>query len=241
MALNQTDVQKIFKPAKVAIIGVSTGDYKFGGTSFLMKLQQGGFAGKLYPINPKAREIRGLKAYPDLPSLPELPDLAIVCVAARFVPGILEDCARIGLRHIHILTSGFKETGLTEGRLLEERIVAIARDKGLRIIGPNCMGPYCPSVGLTAWGAIPGLSGSVGIISQSGGLTQRLTEYTASLGIGVDKAVSFGNAAVLDSTDFLEIMAEDNDIRVIAMYLESVKDARKLMQAAKAANQKKRL
>ena len=239
MALNQTDVQKIFKPAQVAVIGASTGDYKFGGTSFLMKLQEGGFAGKLYPINPKAREIRGIKAYPDLSSLPEVPDLAIVCVAARFVPGILEDCARIGLRHIHILTSGFKETGLAEGRLLEERIVAIADDKGLRIIGPNCMGPYCPSVGLTAWGAIPGLNGSVGIISQSGGLTQRLTEYTASLGIGVNKAVSFGNAAVLDSTDFLEIMAEDNDIRVIAMYLESVKDARKLLRIAKAANQKK--
>ena len=239
MALNQTDVQKFFYPAHVAVIGASAGDYKFGGTSFLMKLQEGGFPGKLYPINPRAQEIRGLKAYPDLPSLPQVPDLAIVCVAARLVPGILEDCARMGLRHIHILTSGFKETGLAEGKLLEERIVATAKAKGLRVIGPNCMGPYCPSAGLTAWGAIPGLSGSVGIISQSGGLTQRLTEYTSSLGIGVDKAVSFGNAAVLDSTDFLEIMAEDKDIRVIAMYLESVKDARKLLQTAKAANQKK--
>ncbi len=239
MTLTQTDVQKIFKPAHVAVIGVSTGDYKFGGASFLMKLQEGGFAGKLYPINPKAQEIRGLKAYPNLASLPVVPDLAIVCVAARLVPGVLEDCARIGLRHIHILTSGFRETGLAEGRLLEQQIAAIAGDKGLNIIGPNCMGPYCPSVGLTAWGAIPGLSGSVGIISQSGGLTQRLTEYAASLGIGVDKAVSFGNAAVLDSTDFLEIMAEDQDIRVIAMYLESVRDARKLLQIAKAANQKK--
>lgn len=239
MTLNQTDFQKFFNPAHVAIIGASAGDYKFGGTSFLMKLQEGGFAGKLYPINPRAQEIRGLKAYADLLSLPMVPDLAIVCVAARYVPGILEDCARIGLRHIHILTSGFRETGLEEGKLLEQQIVDIARDKGLRVIGPNCMGPYCPSVGLTAWGAIPGLSGSVGIISQSGGLTQRLTEYTSSLGIGVAKAVSFGNAAVLDSTDFLEIMADDKDIRVIAMYLESVKDARKLLQIAKAANQKK--
>ena len=207
MTLNQTDFQKFFNPAHVAIIGASAGEYKFGGTSFLMKLQEGGFAGTLYPINPRAQEIRGLKAYADLPSLPMVPDLAIVCVAARYVPGILEDCARIGLRHIHILTSGFRETGLEEGKLLEQQIVDIAGDKGLRVIGPNCMGPYCPSVGLTAWGAIPGLSGSVGIISQSGGLTQRLTEYTASLGIGVDKAVSFGNAAVLDSPDFLEIMA----------------------------------
>jgi acyl-CoA synthetase (NDP forming) len=239
MNLTPTDFQKFFNPAQVAVIGVSTGDYKFGGTSFLMKLQQGGFRGKLYPINPKAKEIRGLKAYPDLFSLPGVPDLAIVCVAAGLVPSILEDCARIGLQHIHILTSGFKETGLEEGRLLEDRMVAIARDNGLRIIGPNCMGPYCPAAGLTAWGAIPGLSGSLGIISQSGGLTQRLTEYTSSLGIGVDKAVSFGNAAVLDSTDFLEVMADDENIGLIAMYLESVKNARKLLQIAKRANQKK--
>ncbi len=228
MALNRTDFQKFFNPGQIAIIGVSTGDYKLGGMSFLIKLQEGGFAGKLYPINPKAKQIRNLKAYPDLLSLPEVPDLAIVCVAARFVPSILEDCARIGLNHIHILTAGFKETGLEDGKLLEERIVAISKAYGLKIIGPNCMGPYCPSSNITAWGAIPGLNGSVGIISQSGGLTQRLTEYTCSLGIGVEKAVSFGNAAVLDSTDFLEVMAEDEKIRVIAMYLESVKNARRL-------------
>jgi len=205
----------------------------------MIKLQEGGFAGKLYPINPRAKEIRGLTVYPDLRSLPVVPDLAIVCVAAGFVPSILEDCAGIGLRHIHILTSGFRETGLAEGKLLEQQIVAIAGEKDLKVIGPNCMGPYCPAAGLTAWGAIPGLSGSVGVISQSGGLAQRLTEYTSSLGIGVDKAVSFGNAAVLDSTDFLEVMAQDENIRVIAMYLESVKDARKLLRVAKAANQKK--
>ena len=137
MILNRTDFKKFFHPAHIAIVGVSTGDYKFGGASFLMKLKQGGYPGKLYPINPKADEIQELKAYPDLPSLPEVPDLAIVCVAAGFVPAILEDCARIGIGHIHILTSGFKETGLTEGRLLEERIVTIAREKGLKIIGPN--------------------------------------------------------------------------------------------------------
>ena len=239
MNLTQTDIEKFFYPARIAVIGVSTGDYKFGGTSFLMKLQEGGFSGKLYPINPKAGEIRGLKVHPGLRSLPEVPDLAIVCVAAGLVPSILEDCARIGLKHIHILTSGFKETGLEEGRLLEDRVASIARDNGLRVIGPNCMGPYCPSAGLTAWGAIPGVSGSLAIISQSGGLTQRLTEYTSSLGIGVDKAVSFGNAAVLDSTDFLEAMAEDENIGVIAMYLESVKDARKLLRLAKTVNQKK--
>ena len=239
MALNRADFKKFFSPGQIAIIGVSTGDYKLGGMSFLIKLQEGGFAGKLYPINPKVKQIRNLKAYPDLISLPEVPDLAIICVAARLVPAILEDCARNDLKHIQILTAGFKETGLADGKLLEERIVAISKTYGLKIIGPNCMGPYCPSSNLTAWGAIPGLSGSVGIISQSGGLTQRLTEYICSLGIGVEKAISFGNAAVLDSTDFLEVMAEDEEIRVIAMYLESVKNARRLLQVAKETSKKK--
>jgi acyl-CoA synthetase (NDP forming) len=137
------------------------------------------------------------------------------------------------------MTSGFNETDQREGRLLEDRIRALAAEHELRVIGPNCMGPYCPSSKLTAWGAIPGLSGSVGIISQSGGLTQRLTEYLASLGVGVSKAVSFGNATVLDSTDFLEYMAADDSIQVIAMYLESVKNARKLLQMARPINRDK--
>jgi len=239
MALTQTDFQKFFNPRHIAIVGVSTGNYKFGGTSFLMKLQDGGYPGKLYPINPNAKEIRGLKIFPDVLSLPEVPDLAMVCVAAKFVPSVLEQCAQIGLRHIHILTSGFNETGREEGRRLEEQLVAISKANRLLIIGPNCMGPYCPSARLTAWGAIPGLSGTLGIISQSGGLTQRLTEYTYSLGIGVGKAVSFGNGTVLNATDFLEAMAEDESISIIAMYLESVRDGRRFLQIARDVGKKK--
>jgi acyl-CoA synthetase (NDP forming) len=230
MKLQHTDLEKFFRPKHIAIVGVSSGAYKFGGHSFLLKLQESGFQGRLSPINPKAAEIEGLKAYPNLSSLPDVPD-----------PAILEECARLGLNHIHILSSGFKETGREEGRALEEKIAAIAENKGLKIIGPNCMGPYCPATRLTPWGAMPGRSGSLGIISQSGGLTQRLTEYTCSLGVGVEKAVSFGNAAVLDSTDFLEAMAEDPNIEVIAMYLESVKNARRLLEIAREVGRNKPL
>ncbi len=239
MKLTQTDLEKFFHPKSIAIVGASTGGFKLGGTSFMLKLLEGGYSGKLYPINPKAKEIAGLQAYPDVVALPEIPDLAMVCVAAKFVPAVLEQCAEIGLRHIHILTSGFKETGLEEGRNLEEQIAAIATKNNLLIIGPNCMGPYCPSARLTAWGAIPGLSGSIGIISQSGGLTQRLTEYMYHLGIGVSKAVSAGNGTVLNPTDFLEAMVEDDGIDVIAMYLESVADGRRLLEIVKEANQRK--
>lgn len=239
MRLTQTDLKKIFHPKSIAIVGASTGGFKLGGTSFMMKLQEGEYSGKLYPINPKANEIADLKAYPDVLALPEVPDLAMVCVSAKFVPSVLEQCAEIGLRHIHILTSGFKETGLEEGRHLEEQIAVIARKNNLLIIGPNCMGPYCPEAHLTAWGAIPGLSGSIGIISQSGGLTQRLTEYMYHLGIGVAWAVSGGNGTVLTPTDYLEAMAEDDDVDVIAMYLESVTDGRQLLKIVREANLKK--
>ena len=239
MGLRKKDLGQFFHPRSIAIVGVPRKNYRFGGLSFLSKLQECGFPGRLYPINPKATEILGLRAYPDLSSLPEVPELAILCVTAQQVPTILKECSRIGLRYIHILSSGFKEIGTETGDKLERKIQAISNENELLVIGPNCMGPYCPSAGLTAWGAIPGMSGPLGIISQSGGLTQRLTEYTFSLGIGVEKAVSMGNAAVLSSTDYLEFMAQDEKIRVIAMYLEGVREGKRLFHLAKQVIRKK--
>jgi acyl-CoA synthetase (NDP forming) len=241
MASERRDLGRFFNPRSIAIVGVSKDGFRFGGTSFLTKLQKCGFPGTIYPINPKASEIAGIKAYPDLSSLPEVPDLAIVSVAARLVPAVLAECARVGLRHVHILSSGFRETGTKEGRQLEARIQAIAKEDGLMVLGPNCMGPYCPSARLTAWGAIPGMSGRLGVISQSGLITQRITEYATSLGVGVDKAVSFGNATVLDAADLLEFMAAEERIRVIAMYMESVQDGRRFLRLARHVNKRKPL
>jgi len=233
------DLDKFFNPRSIAIIGVSRNTFSLGGLSYLTYLQESRFAGPLYPINPSAEEILGIKAYAGLTGLPRVPDLAIVCVAANRVPSVLEECARVGVTHIHILTAGFSETGTKEGKTLEEEIAAIARKAGLLIMGPNCMGPYCPSARLTAWGARPGLDGPLGVISQSGGITQRLTEYACSLGVGVHKAASIGNATVLDSTDYLMYMARDEKIRVIAMYLESVRDGKRLLKLARQVNRDK--
>ena len=234
-----SDFYKFFNPNSIAIVGVSVGSYRFGGMSFLNKLQESGYPGRIFPLNPKAEKINGLKAYPNLSSLPEIPDLVIVCVAARRIPEVLKECAKVGTKHIHILTSGFKETGTEEGKALEEQVSVISKENGLLVIGPNCMGPYSPSSHLTAWGAIPGLPGPVGVISQSGGITQRLTENLCSLGIGVEKAVSIGNEAVLTSRDFLAYMAEDNKIEVIALYLESAGNGRAFLDLAREVNRKK--
>ncbi|MBN1614695.1 MAG: CoA-binding protein [Deltaproteobacteria bacterium] len=233
METPHNDFMPFFKPKHIAIVGVARSEFRFGGMSFLQKYLEAGFPGKLYPINPKASEILGLPAYPNLASLPEVPDLAVVCVAAAHVPAVLEECGRIGLRHIHILTSGFNEVGTEEGRRLERQVASIAKEKGLLIIGPNCMGPYCPASHLTAWGAIPGASGPLGIISQSGSITQRLTEYAYSLGIGTEKAVSIGNATVLNSLDFLEFMGEDENIKVIAVYLEGLQEGGRFFDLAR--------
>ncbi len=239
MSSNNVDLGTFFEPGSVAVVGVSRRTGAFGGALFLRKYKESGFKGALYPIHPEADEIDGLRAYPNLSALPEVPGLVIVAVKADLVPGVLEECARIGARHIHIFASGFSEIGTREGADLEERIKEIARQNGLLVIGPNCMGPYCPSSGLTAWGAVPGKPGPVGVISQSGAITQRLTEYLFSLGIGTEKAVSMGNAAVLDGPDYLEFMGEDDRIHTIAMYLEGIGDGRKLLQLAREVGKKK--
>jgi acyl-CoA synthetase (NDP forming) len=144
------ELKSFFAPRSIAIVGVTRKEYAPGGISFLLKLQEAQFPGRLYPIHPETGEIRGIKACPSLSSLPEIPDLVMVCIAAPHVPALLEECGRIGARHIHILTSGFDELGTEKGRLLERRIASIARENGLLIIGPNCMGPYSPAAGLTA-------------------------------------------------------------------------------------------
>jgi acyl-CoA synthetase (NDP forming) len=239
MRLTQNDLDKFFNPKSIALVGVSRSGWKFGGLSFLRKYLQAGYKGNLYPINPKADEILGVTAWPDLSALPEVPDLGVVAVAAAHIPKIIETCGRIGLHHLHLLTSGYAETGTKEGRKLEAQLIAEAEKHGVLLIGPNCMGPYCPTSHMTAWGAIPGIPGPLGIISQSGGMTQRLTEYTASLGLGVAKAVSVGNGCVLDTLDFLEAFGKDPSIGTIGLYLESVKDGRRLLRVAGEVGLKK--
>src|SRR5512140_2166027 len=141
-------LQTFFNPKSVAIVGASRQKGKVG-YEILANMVAGGYAGKIYPINPKADEIDGLKVYPDLPSIGETPDLVIVIVPAQYVPGVLDECAKVHVKSVIIITAGFKEVG-PEGKKLEEEIVRRARRSGIRFIGPNCLGLISPSHKLNA-------------------------------------------------------------------------------------------
>ena len=233
------ELDTMFNPKSVAIVGASSNPLAWGGTSFLKRLQKLGFDGSLYPVNPKDTEIQGLKAYPDIGSLPDTPDLVIIAIPAPAVPQVLEDCVATGVKNVHIFTSGFAETGLEEGRILDAEITDIIQRGGLRVVGPNCMGLYVPGSKLAYYGAEPVGSGPVALLSQSGGHAEMLTEYAQDLGVYFSKAISFGNARGLQAIDFLEYLAQDPETSIITMYLEGIRDGNHFTRLIRSINRTK--
>jgi acyl-CoA synthetase (NDP forming) len=233
------ELDSMFNPKSVAVVGASANPVGWGGTNYLRRLRDLGFKGDIYPVNPKATEIQGLKAYPDVRSIPGHVDFVIIAIPAERVPEVLEDCAAAGARNIHIFSSGFSETGEEEGQRLDEGITGIIRRGGLRVVGPNCMGIYVPASKLTPWGARPVAPGPVAFVSQSGGHGEFLTDYAQKLGVYFSKVISFGNAKGLQAIDFLEYLADDPDTRIITMYLEGIKDGSRFTRLVRDINRTK--
>ena len=223
----------------IAVVGATRP--RVGGFSGMFaNVTSFGFPGRLYPINPKTKEIGGYKSFPNLVSLPEPVDLVIISVPAPMVPEALKDCIDSGNKNVHIFTSGFKETGEEEGNRLQGEIEKIAREGGLRVLGPNCMGIYSPEARIVTWSGASGEKGPVAFVSQSGGNAGDFTSHSASrFGIYFSKVFSYGNALTLDSTDFLEYLSQDDQTRIIAMYLEGVKNGRRLFRQVTEINRKK--
>ncbi|MDO9333480.1 MAG: CoA-binding protein [Dehalococcoidales bacterium] len=237
----EPELEAAFNPKSVAIVGVSSqvkrgGPRGPGGASFILSLEQLGYQGHIYPVNPRAIEILGYKTYPSVASIPEQIDLVIVSVPARDAPQVLEDCITAGAKNIHMFTAGFEETGETEATALGQQVRGIIQRGGLRVIGPNCMGLYVPSSGIGTFDRLPKKSGPVCFISQSGGHLNWYSHYGPNYGIWFSKGISFGNAYVLDSTDFLDYISNDTDTRIICMYLEGIKDGRKLIRQVREIN-----
>ena len=233
-------LEAIFYPKSVAIIGASTETTKFG-TIFLDSLVQFGFKGRIYPINPQAKEILGLKTYPNVKDIPDPVDLAFITIPASAVPKALEGCVAKNVEAVVILTAGFGETGKEEGRKLEKEIVKISKEGDVRVVGPNCFGIYCPASGLTL---LPGAdyskeSGNVAFLSQSGGYAERFCHEAKGWGIRFSKVVSYGNACDLNETDFMEYLAEDPETKIIALYIEGVKDGQRFLKTVQEVNKRK--
>ncbi len=216
----------------MAIVGVPRSEANhppgYTGFTFLRLLQQAGFEGRIYPVNPKAEVIQGSKAYPTVSAIPETPDLVIVAVPVAAVASVLRDCVEAGALNVQIATAGFSETGEAGGREAEREIRDIAIGGGLRVVGPNCLGYHVPAARMQMYDKITLLQGPVAFLSQSGGHGQNFARLGPTMGIGFSKIISYGNALLMDCTDFLEYLAEDAETQIICMYLEGVRDGRKL-------------
>ena len=230
------ELEPLFHPKSVAILGASGKEGKVGRL-FMERFIETGFQ-KLYPVNPRESEILGIKAYPAITDIPGPVDSALVLTPPAAVIVAIKECVAKGVKGIIITTAGFGERG-DNGKELEREIVRIAREGGARVVGPNCIGIYCPSSRLPFPMGPGSESGPVGVVSQSGSFADHLTVAATTNGIRFSKAISCGNECDLNTIDFLEYLGEDPETKMILAYLEGIKDGRRFYQLARDISKKK--
>ena len=234
------DLDFLFHPATIAISGVSEDIKKFNaGYKFMDALMKIGFKGKIYPMNPGGGEINGMKIYTSLKDIPDKVDYVISAIPARYTPQLVEDSIAKGVKAIHFFTSGFSEIENVEGKRLQSEIINKARDGGVRIIGPNCLGICCPSGGLSFSPDLSTINGNVGMISQSGGNAAHCVQEGIDRNVFFSKVVSMGNGADLNESDYLEYLIQDNETKIIVGYIEGVREGRRFFKALKVASSEK--
>ena len=226
-------LEEILHPQSIAVVGASGSGGR--GSGFLSPLLELGFKGKIYPVNPKYSEIEGMKAYPSLREIPDSVDYVISAVPAPEVLNMLEDCSQKGVKGVHLFTARFSETGRPEAADLEQEILKQARKRGIRLIGPNCMGVYYPRLGISFRDGLPKESGSTGLASQSGNVAGEIIQTATSRGIYFSKAISYGNAIDLNESDYLDYFAQDPETKIILMYVEGVKDGQRFFNTLRRA------
>ncbi len=230
--------EAVFNPKSVAVVGASSNIRKGGHRRFVAILEN--YKGNLYPVNPKEVEVAGIKAYPNVNDIPEDLDHVVVSIPSGGVSKVMEDCVKKGVKIVTVFSSGFSESG-QDGKRLEEKIVNIAHSGNTRVVGPNCIGVYCPSSGLSFFPTLPKEEGDVAFVSQSGGLAMAFVQTGSLYGLGFSKVVSFGNAADLDSTDYFEYLADDQKTSIVAAYIEGVKDGMRFKEVVSELVKKKPL
>jgi acyl-CoA synthetase (NDP forming) len=217
-----SQIESLFNAQSVAIVGVPRGMKT--GKIFLMALLDQKFSGKIYPVNPNASEIDGIRAYPSIEAIPGPVDLAIILVPSDQALPVVRACADKGVKGAVLFTAGYKETGRQAGIEMEKEILRVARAKGMRLIGPNGMGLHATRTGLSFFPQLSRRPGPVGIISNSGSLTNILGRVASDKGVYFSKMVSLGNACDLSASDFLAYFGNDPETLVIGAYIEGIKD-----------------
>ncbi|MGW4488269.1 acetate--CoA ligase family protein [Amycolatopsis sp. NPDC004368] len=229
-------MNRIMKPAAIAVIGASAEAGKIGN-SVMKNLVNGGYAGEIHPINPKASEILDRKAYASIADVPGDVDVAVFAIPAKFVAAALEEAGAKGVAGAILIPSGFGETGEIE---LQNQVVAIARKHGVRILGPNIYGYYYTPENLSATFCTPyDVKGGVALSSQSGGIGMAILGFSRSAGMGVSSIVGVGNKADIDEDDLLTFFEHDENTQLVAMHLEDLKDGRSFAETAKRVSAKK--
>jgi acetyltransferase len=221
-----------FSPQSVAVIGATEAAGSVGRT-ILWNLIQTSFGGTVFPINPKHNSVLGIKAYPSVADVPERIDLAVVVVPAPAVPGVIRQCADLGVPGAIIISAGFKESGAT-GVELERQVKEEASRSGMRIIGPNCLGVMAPRTGLNAtFASAMARPGDVGFISQSGALCTAVLDWSLGENVGFSAFISIGSMLDVDWGDLIDYLGDDAHTRSIVIYMESIGNARSFLSAAR--------
>ncbi|MEM1681562.1 MAG: CoA-binding protein [Sulfolobales archaeon] len=235
--LEQSYLERLFKPKSIAVIGASEKHGTVGRA--IMENLLGKFRGEIYPVNVKYETVFSLKCYKGVNELPKSPDLAVVAIPAASTPKAIEELCKLGVRVSIVVSAGFKEVG-EEGARLEVELVRKARTCGMRVLGPNCLGVY------DAWTGVDTIfnpsdrqskpsPGSVAFLSQSGALGAALLDWLAEAGIGMSKFVSYGNAADIKEWELIEYLARDETTRIISLYVEGVEDGREFLNSLRKA------
>ncbi len=238
------NLDRLFKPASIAVIGASNRPLSVGNT-VMRNLLAGGFEGAIMPVNPRYRAVAGVLAYADVTELPMAPDLAVICTPAATVPGLIKALGERGTKAAVVLSAGLREAHDDSGQPLSLAMLRAARPHLLRIVGPNCLGFLSSELGINASFAPGSMAkdglpkGDIAFIAQSGAVASAVLNWASHRGIGFSHFISIGDAADVDAGDLLDYLGSDPGTRSILLYLEQITSARKFMSAARAAARNK--
>ena len=228
----------IFKPRSIAVIGASNTPGKWGYDTMICILERSLFRGEVYPVNPREAVVHGIKAYKTVTDIPGPVDLAVIVISSNFAVEAFRQCIEKKVGGAVIITAGFAETG-PEGARLQQELAVLSEQSGIPFVGPNCMGIWTSAVGLNLCFSKMVQPGAIAFISQSGTMGDYLFDMSQAKKYGFAKFISSGNQASLNVSDYLEYLAEDEDTRVVVLYLEGVKDGRRFIEAARKVTRNK--